>query len=268
MEAYTTTKIEVGDHRVVYGDDPSQFGELFLPTTASKALPVLVLIHGGCWRAEYGLGPVGQFARAISNKGIAVWSLEYRRLGNGGGWPNTFLDVAHGADKLRDLALEFNLDLSRVVVSGHSAGGHLALWSAARGLLPKDSPIYTPDPLTFTSVVALAPVCDLERALSWDICIEAVNLIVGGRPRQVYRNYRQGSPSALLPLGIRHVTFNGTDDDIVPIEYVEPFVTAAVRSGDDAQLISVPNVGHFEIVLAKHPAGQLVIETILAEFSS
>ncbi|MEM9822266.1 MAG: alpha/beta hydrolase, partial [Bacteroidota bacterium] len=114
------------DHRITYGEDPSQFGDLFLPPSKTAA-PVVLLIHGGCWRAKYGLEPMGQIARALADNGAAVWSLEYRRLGNGGGWPHTFLDVAHGADHLRELAPKYNLDLNNVVVAGHSAGGHLAL---------------------------------------------------------------------------------------------------------------------------------------------
>ena len=268
VSAADYTKIEAPstDHRITYGDDPSQFGDLFLPDGAGPH-PVVFLIHGGCWRAQYGLEPMGKMAQVLADGGVAVWSLEYRRLGNGGGWPNTFLDIANGADKLRDLAEEYSLDLSRVVVSGHSAGGHLALWSAARSQLPANSPIYTPDPLQFKSVVALAPVCDLERAVAWDICVDAADVLVGGHPRKVYANYYQGSPSNLLPLNIRHITINGALDDIVPLEYVEPFISNAKKLGDNASLIGVPDVGHFEIVMPSHPAGQLVIKTILAEFN-
>ena len=264
-EEYTKIAVQSADHRIRYGDDPSQFGDLFLPRSAGPH-PVLFLIHGGCWRAQYGLEPMGQFARAVADNGIAVWSLEYRRLGNGGGWPNTFLDIAHGADHLRTIADQYKLDLDQVVVSGHSAGGHLALWSAARPQLPADSPIYTPDPIKFKSVVALAPVCDLERAVAWDICVEASDLLVGGHPRQFYKNYYQGSPSALLPLGVPHTTINGALDDIVPLEYVTPFVETAAKLGDSAKLVGVPEVGHFEVVMSTHPVGQMVINTISAEF--
>ncbi|MEM7797627.1 MAG: alpha/beta hydrolase [Chloroflexota bacterium] len=263
-EMYGSTATIASDRRIPYGEDPSQFGDLFLPA-ADGPHPVLLLLHGGCWRAKYGLEPMGQLARAIADQGVAVWSLEYRRLGNGGGWPNTFLDVAHGADKLRDLSEPYHLDLSGVVVSGHSAGGHLALWSAARPLLKSESLIYTPDPLPFKSVVALAPVCDLERAVAWDICEEASDVLVGGHPREVFANYYQGSPSALLPLGVRHITINGALDDIVPLEYVTHFVETAQKLKDDVALIPVSDVGHFEIVMASHPAGQLTIDTILNE---
>lgn len=263
-EDYTKVAAPTADHRIGYGDDPSQFGDLFLPSGGGPHR-VVFLIHGGCWRAQYGLEPMGKLALTLADAGIAVWSLEYRRLGNGGGWPHTFLDIAHGADKLRDLAEEYALDLDHVVVSGHSAGGHLALWSAGRGQLPADSDIFTPNPLQFKSVVALAPVCDLERAVAWDICVEAADVLVGGHPRKVYANYYQGSPSNLLPLGIRHITINGALDDIVPLEYVEPFVATAQKFGDDASLIPVKDVGHFEIVMPSHSAGQTVIQTIMTE---
>ena len=173
--------------------------------------------------------------------------------------------MARGADLVRDLAGPYRLDLTRVVAAGHSAGGHLALWSAARPLITSESPIYTPDPLALGSVVALAPVCDLERAVAWDICVDAADVLVGGHPRDVWANYYQGSPSALLPLGVRHVTINGALDDIVPLEYVRPFVETASNLGDDATLIPIPDVGHFEIVMADHPAGQQVMDTILNE---
>ncbi|MEM7116318.1 MAG: alpha/beta hydrolase [Chloroflexota bacterium] len=264
-QAYTQLSVQDADHRIPYGEDPSQFGDLFLPN-GNGPHPVLLMLHGGCWRAQYGLEPMGQLARAVANRGLAVWSLEYRRLGNGGGWPNTFLDVANGADKLRELADGHNLDLSKVVVTGHSAGGHLALWSAARPLISPDSPIYTPNPLPFHTVVALAPVCDLERAVAWDICVEASDVLVGGHPRQVWQNYYQGSPSALLPLSVPHITINGALDDIVPLEYVTHFVESAQKLGDKATLVPVPDVGHFEIVMATHAAGQLVIDTIAAQF--
>ena len=93
---------------------------------------MLALLHGGCWQAEYGLTPLGQLAQAIADRGAAVWSIEYRRLGNGGGWPATFLDAGAALDHLRTLADEYALDLRRVVTAGHSAGGHLALWLAGR----------------------------------------------------------------------------------------------------------------------------------------
>lgn len=267
-EQYGQMEAPQADHRIPYGDDPSQFGDLFLPPSNTQAAGVVLLLHGGCWRAQYGLEPMGKMARALADQGVAVWSLEYRRVGNGGGWPNTYLDVAHGADLLRELAPKYNLDLDNVVVSGHSAGGHLALWSAARPLLSADSPIYTADPIKFKSVVAIAPVCDLERALAWDICTGATDVMGGGHPKEAWANYYQGSPSAMLPIGVRHITLNGALDHIVPLEYVTPFVETAEKLGDDASLVPIPDIGHFEIVMPDHSAGALVVDTILNEIKA
>lgn len=271
-EMYTEIPNQTADHRIPYGDDPSQFGDLFLPG-GSGPYPVVLLLHGGCWRAQYSLEPMGQFARALAERGVAVWSLEYRRLGEGvlgggGGWPNTFLDVANGTDLLRALAAQHPLDLSRVVAVGHSAGGHLALWSAGRRRIAPESAIYTPHPLPIHSVVALAPVCDLERAVAWDICVEAADVLAGGHPRQAWANYYQGSPSALLPLGVPHITVNGTHDDIVPLDYVRHFVESAQRQGDAASLIAISDVGHFEVVMSTHAAGQQVFDIVMAQFAA
>ena len=135
------------DARITYGAAPEQFGELRLPTGPGPH-PVVVLIHGGCWRAEYDITHIAPLATALADDGWAVWAIEYRRVGSpGGGWPGTFVDVGTAIDHLRTVAKTHPLDLSRVVVAGHSAGGHLALWSGARGLLPKDSPIATSNPL-------------------------------------------------------------------------------------------------------------------------
>ncbi len=264
-ETYGQLVHESGDFRVTYGNDPSQFGDLYLPNSAENR-GCVVLLHGGCWRSQYGLDPMGQFARSIANAGVAVWSLEYRRLGNGGGWPHTFLDVGYGIDTLRTLAIEHQLNLDKVVAVGHSAGGHLALWAAARQQIAPESILFFDDTLPINRVVALAPVCDLERAVAWDICVGASAEIVGGHPRQAWQNYYQGSPSALLPLGIPFTVINGDRDDIVPIEYVQPFIQRANDLGDNASLVPAIDVGHFEIVMAAHPAGKLAINTILAQF--
>ena len=130
------------DHRISYGPGPQQFGNLRLPTGTSPH-PIVVFIHGGCWLSAFDIQHVGQSEVAIAEAGYAVWSIEYRRLGDeGGGWPSTYLDVGQGIDHLREIAEPYSLDLSRVVVAGHSAGGALALWAAARGKIDGQSALY------------------------------------------------------------------------------------------------------------------------------
>ena len=151
------------DHRIQYGEHAFAFGELRLPR-GSGPHPVVVVVHGGCWQSQYDLRYMSHLSAALSQAGIATWTLEYRRIGNaGGGWPGTFDDVARGTDYVRTLAQRFPLDLNRVVVAGHSAGGHLALWVAARRNLPRESPLFTANPLPLRGVVSLAGITDLRK---------------------------------------------------------------------------------------------------------
>src|ERR1700721_3840860 len=122
---------------VAYGGDEFQFGELYLPE--GKGHAVAIVIHGGYWRARYDLRHIGHFCVGLAKAGIAAWCLEYRRLGNaGGGFPGTFDDVRAGAAHLEKVASERNVDMKRVVATGHSAGGHLVLWlGKQRGVGPR-----------------------------------------------------------------------------------------------------------------------------------
>src|SRR5439155_8576098 len=143
--------------------DSLQFGELRLPKGRGP-FPVAIVIHGGCWRSDYDLKHVGPLAGALTERGIATWTIEYRRIGDpGGGWPGTFEDVAQAADHLRALARRYPLDLHHVVAIGHSAGGHLALWLAARPGLPPDAALASADPLPISGVVGLAAISDLRE---------------------------------------------------------------------------------------------------------
>ena len=161
------------DERIAYGPDALQFGELWLPRRQGRH-PVIVLIHGGCWRADLpGLELMDYMAADLRDRGYAVWNLEYRRIGHpGGGYPGTFRDIAAGVDHLRTIAAPHSLDLRRVALAGHSAGGHLALWAAARDRLPAESPLRTARPLPIRGVVSLAGIADLDayRQTGPDAC--------------------------------------------------------------------------------------------------
>src|SRR5215475_11805903 len=184
------------DHRLSYGSNEFQFGDLRLPKGAGPH-PVAIVIHGGCWMSEYGLSYMGHLSAALTEAGVATWSVEYRRVGNqGGGWPGTFEDVARAADHLRKISNQYHLDLDRVVAVGHSAGGHLALWLAARKLLPKDSLVYSADPLPLRGVVSLAGVTDLRR--SGTACDDNVPQLMGGSAVDKTAIYNQASPIELL----------------------------------------------------------------------
>ncbi len=247
------------DLRAPYGAHPDQFGELYLPAGAGPHPPV-VLIHGGCWRDQYGLAPLGPLCEALRSAGYAVWSLEYRRLGGGGGWPATFADIAAGADALR--RLDAPLDLGRAVAAGHSAGGHLALWLAARPRLPRTSALWSADPLPIRGVLALAGLADLAAAAGRTLCGTAVPELLGGPPDARPERYAEASPAALLPLGVPHAHLVGANDTIVPPDYLEAFVAAARAAGDAATLTVLPDAGHFEVVAPAPPAWDALLAAL------
>ncbi|MDX2184890.1 MAG: alpha/beta hydrolase, partial [Gemmatimonadaceae bacterium] len=231
---------------IPYGPAPQQFGELYLPT-GDGPHPVAVLIHGGCWRAEYDLAYLRHLAGALRDEGIAVWSIEFRRIGDaGGGWPGTFLDVSRGVDAVRELAGTHRLDLSRVVLSGHSAGGHLALWAGARHAVPPTSDIATPTPLPVRAVVGLAAITDLPTYASATGCGSAVAPLLGGAPTDQPLRVAAASPSSLRGTAPQVWLVTGEKDPIVPASQAAAF--QASHPGESVRVVAVPGVGHFELV--------------------
>ena len=211
--------------------------------------PVVVVIHGGFWRAKYDLEHIGHMAAALTGEGYATWSIEYRRVGNGGGgWPGTFQDVLVAAARLRELGPEHNLDLERVASLGHSAGGHLALWLAGCCNLEAGTPPYVSNPLPLKGVVALAAVSDLRRAWELKLSNDAVGEFLGGGPSDVPDRYQAASPAEMLPLRVRQMLVHGTQDEDVPYEISVGYHAAAVRAEDAATLVTLPMTGHMELV--------------------
>ncbi len=241
--------------RVAYGSGPQQFGELRLPEGPGPH-PVVVLLHGGCWQNAYDLGYMAGPAEALRRAGFATWTLEYRRIGDpGGAWTGTFQDAAAGVDHLRELARTRPLELGRVVLAGHSAGGHLALWLAARRNLPAGSPIRSADPLPVRGVVALAGIADLRAyAAGSGSCNAAVPQLMGGAPAAVSERYAQANPRELLPLGVPVRLVQGDRDPTVPVAQATGFEAAARAAGDDARTVLVQGAGHFDVVAPFAPA--------------
>ena len=252
------------DARIQYGDDPLQFGELRLPSGHGPH-PVAIVLHGGCWRARYDIGHTRAFSDALRREGFATWSLEYRRVGNlGGGWPGTFLDVAAGADRLRTLASSHPLDLARVAAVGHSAGGHLALWLAARDGLGAESEIRgSSDPLPLAGIVSLAGVTDLRRAVQERVCDTMAAELVSGRPEDEGSRYAEASPIERLPLGVPQRLITGSLDAIVPPAFGDDYTAKARAKGDDCSHTLVEGAGHFEGIAPSTEAFRVVLEAIL-----
>jgi acetyl esterase/lipase len=236
--------------RLAYGLNRHQFGDLRLPSPQADALyPVVIGVHGGYYRARYGLSYFGHVMAALTEAGFATWNIEYRRLGyRGGGWPGTFQDVGTAADYLRTLAANYPLDLRRVLTVGHSAGGQLAAWLAARSRLAADNPLYMAQPIPVASVVSLAGVLDLRRAYLLRLSNGIVRRLLGGTPEQYPERYAAASPMDLLPLGVPQILIHGTEDSSVPYDFSASYQEAARAKGDNAQLITQQGAGHFEMV--------------------
>ncbi|HEX2337216.1 MAG TPA: alpha/beta hydrolase [Hyphomicrobiaceae bacterium] len=239
------------DRRITYGTDPNQYGDLRIPPGPGPH-PVVVLIHGGCFKAAYATADdLSAMADVLKADGIATWNIEYRRLGQpGGGWPGTYHDAGRAVDHVRVIAGEYYLDLDRVVVVGHSAGGHLAMWTAARRRLTKTSDIYVADPLELRGVMDLAGPVDLAADIPnyETLCRDTViTSLLGGTPAAVPEHYAQASAIKLLPLGVPQVLVLGSHEEFVPLRLVEAYVKAATQAGDNVRHILIPGAGHFEI---------------------
>jgi acetyl esterase/lipase len=254
--------------RIAYASEDSlQFGDLLLPPGPGP-FPLAVVIHGGCWLARVGsLDSTAALAAALTDAGIATWNIEYRRVGNrGGGWPGTFLDVGAATDYAKTLARSYPLDLARVVVVGHSAGGHLALWVAARAKLPVASELRRESPLPLRGVVALAGPGDLRTiaAHAGDICGEhTLERLVGGTLELVPEHYAQASPAALLPLAVRQILVAGSEDPVIPTRLLAAYESAARKAGDRVELDEIKGAGHLDLIAPGPPAWATVREKIL-----
>lgn len=234
---------------IAYGDDHMQKIDVWLPTGPGPH-PVVLMVHGGCWQTRIADRSIMDWiAGDLRTAGIAVWNIDYRGVDRaGGGYPGTFSDAAKAADQLAVHAKEYNLDVSRVVAVGHSAGGHLALWLAGRAKLPSASPLHSTAPLPISHVISLGGLPDLEAtAASPDngCGTSVVQKLVGtGRPDP----YADTSVPRLFPLGVPQTLVNGREDRIIPYRMATDYIARAQASGDRVELITVPSTGHVELV--------------------
>jgi acetyl esterase/lipase len=220
--------------RLTYGPVPLQFGDLRVPG-GDGPHPLAIVIHGGFWKANFNLIHTGHICLALCELGVMTWNVEYRRVGDpGGGWPGSYEDVLDAVGFARRLA---GVDPERIVLVGHSAGGHLALLAAARARLP---------------VVAIAAVSDL---VGWET-EKSIAFLGGAAPANA-------SPLAALPLGVRQMLVHGTRDAVVPFRLSERYVAVAAEKGDDATLVRLEGAGHFEPIDPLAPESRQVLAAVV-----
>ena len=251
--------------RTTYGTDSMQFGDLRVPEGRGP-FPVAILIHGGCYFSKYAtLRNTAAMADALTSAGVATWNIEYRRYDHpGGGWPGTFADAAKATDYVRVLSKRYPLDLSRMITIGHSAGGQLALWLAARtappiAAVPRNSPLFRESPLAVQGVVALGPITDMreyqtrQKSSCGNTAIESV---LGGLPADVPDRVALVSPMELLPLRVPTVLVAGDLDGVAPLASLNAYATAARLKGDRVQVFTSPGDGHFDVLAPFRASGQ------------
>ncbi len=219
-----------------YGKQPLQFGKLWLPAHSNTPPPLVIFIHGGCWLSAYDIEHSYPLASALTQAGFAVWTVEYRRTGDlGGGWPGSLEDVVKSIDFImsQDHNENIALNLQNVTLTGHSAGGHLALLASER--LAK----------SVGRIIGLAPIVDIEAyAQGTNSCQRATIDFMEGTPQQRPEQYAQANPLHTLPAAkqLDNITIlAGEQDSIVPIPD-NPL--------PGAQFLRFEHTGHFDWV---HP---------------
>jgi acetyl esterase/lipase len=275
---------EAADHRITYGPDSMQFAELRLPKRRGPH-PVAVLIHGGCWLPQFNHAFQHAMATALARAGVATWNIEYRLPNQpGGGWPNTYRDVADATDHVRAIAARFDLDTSRIVIVGHSVGAYLDAWDAGRRSLPAGSPLSAPRPIAVRGLVMLDGVLDMtfydHGQRGGPVCGRGVVAsLLGASPDAVPDRVSQTSPEKLLPLGVRQIVLyqqggrfsdnaRPTDTSRVKWSTIDDYVSTARAKGDSVEVSRLGPIGHFEFVAPGSVAWPEVERAILSLLGS
>lgn len=233
------------DATISYGMDRYHKVDVWLPRGKGPHKTV-VMVHGGCWTSAVADRTLMDWAAAdLRDAGYAVWNIDYRGVDAGGGYPGTFVDAGAAVDAMRTHAARFGLDMRRIVAVGHSAGGHLALWLAARPKLPQGSALRVADPLKIAHVVSLGGLPDLERTTNGCGGEAMGKLVAGADPAD---RYRDTSVARLLPIGVPHDHVAGLQDPVIPIDLPTDFVAKAQAAGDRAMLHPIDRTGHFDLI--------------------
>ncbi len=254
-----------------YGPASEQYGTLWLPQ-GNGPFAVVIAVHGGCWTLP-GLQPsMDYIAEDLRKNGVAVWNVDYRPLGsNGAGYPGSFNDIADAVDYVRTLAQTYKLDSNRVVIIGHSAGGHMALWAAARYKLAPNSPLYRKNPLALTAAISLSGIPDLKDYRDHGPACDqpdTINHLTGANTREATTVFSDTSPSNLLPLNTPQIIVAGDQDSIVPAQFGNSYAHMAKQAGDNVEFISFPHAGHFEMIAPQSDAWQQIKARVLTLLKS
>jgi acetyl esterase/lipase len=250
------------DTTLHYGELPEYVADVYLPDAHDDTHTLVVVVHGGFWRAQYDRAHVRPMCHALAAAGCTVASVEFRRTGQpGGGWPGTFNDVAMAMDLVPALMSDvLSAPIPRRVLLGHSAGGHLVTWAASRPSLPTSSPWFRPD-VGADLVVDLAGVCDLRLAHAMGLDDDATGLLMGGGPDDVPERYAVADPAVLRPAA-PVVAIHGTEDDRVPVEVSRSYARALAAAGAPVRLVELTGVEHFALIDPLSPAWPSVLEAL------
>jgi len=251
---------------VSYGSGPGDVADVRLPAGLrgeGAPAPLVVFLHGGFWRSTHDRAHTGPMGTALAAAGYAVCVPEFRRTGlPSGGWPGTFDDVAAAVDRVPALVREAAgtgvIADGPVLLAGHSAGGHLALWAAARHLLDAGSPWHTPRPCA-RGVVVLAGVTGLAECYEQGMGDGAAAALMGGGPSQYPQRYRDADPAGLLPIGCPVRLVHGSLDDVVPMEMSRGYAARGRAAGDDTTLVELPGASHVDLIDPLSPAWPHVV---------
>jgi acetyl esterase/lipase len=251
------------------GEGETDIVDLWLPETPGPH-PVVLMVHGGCWQKDIADRTLMNYgAEDLRQRGMAVWNIEYRGVDeNGGGYPGTYLDVANAADALRDHAADYDLDLTRVTGTGHSAGGHLVTWLSTRANLGKDSPLYMANPIEMVGVINVGGLADLElstrvteRSCMGDVLDALTGDVNEARPDV----YSDTSPARLLPMSAQHVSLSGDLDRISPVGLAHAFAAAVNAAGGTGEAVIIRGNNHTDLIAPGTEAFEVQAE-ILADF--
>ena len=234
------------------GDGETDIVDLWLPETPGPH-PVVVMVHGGCWQKAIADRTLMNYAAEdLRQRGLAVWNIEYRGVDeDGGGYPGTYLDVAKAADALRDHAATYDLDLNRVVGTGHSAGGHLVTWLAARSALPEESPLFSAEPLSLNGVVNSGGLADLEvsvKVTQFDCLGAIIDDLTGLTSESRSDVFAETSPARLLPIPGRFVSVSGDMDRISPPGLAHAIAAKDRASGGAGEALIIAGNNHVDLI--------------------